>query len=257
MRMFLFTDLDDTLFQTLRKCKVPHENVDTALQEYDLTVGALSREGLPLSFMTARQRHLLNMFSTASVIPVTARNLDAFQRVRLSFSHGAVLNYGGMVLLPDGSEDMVWQERMRRHLKPHQNILTETAEYLTHFAEREDLPVRIRVIRAADYACYVVIKNVDPQQCFLERVRNEGVDYLKDRAEWCVHLNDNNLAFIPAVLNKAHAVKYVIQTYIAPLGDDFLTLGMGDSLVDLDFMNICHYALVPSGSQIQKVTLHE
>src|SRR5262245_58580522 len=95
MRVVVFLDLDGSIFQTRPKCP-PGES---------LLPGALDRAGQPLSFMTARQERLLALFRGAIVIPTTARNLDAFRRVTLRFDSLAILDFGGVVLLPDGSLD--------------------------------------------------------------------------------------------------------------------------------------------------------
>lgn len=257
MRVYIFTDLDDTLFQTLRKCDVPPDCTPDIATSYGLAPAALSLNGEPMSFMTQQQQYLLGLFADASIIPVTARNLDAFNRVRLPFPHGAVLNYGGTVLLPDGNEDLSWKAHIMSCLEPFQRFLHEGIARLTAAAESMRLPVRMRIIGTNDCGFYVVVKNVAPTNCFLGKIRREGETIFNAGAGWCVHQNDNNLAFIPAVLNKAYAVKHIIDQRIRPLGNDFLTIGMGDSLVDLRFMNECHYSIVPSTSQIQKVRLHE
>src|SRR5258707_6855351 len=104
MRIHVFLDLDGTLFQTRPKCP----------PGVDLTSAALRRDGTPLSFMTQRQGRLLELLRSAdSVIPTTARNLDAFRRVHLPFPSLAILNFGGLILLPDGSPDREWDALVR------------------------------------------------------------------------------------------------------------------------------------------------
>src|SRR5262245_40812091 len=99
MRLVVFLDLDDTLFQTRPKCP----------DGEPLHLAAFRRDGEALSFMTARQRALFDWLSaTASVVPTTARNRDAFRRVRLPFTGPAILDFGGVVLQPDGTPDPVW-----------------------------------------------------------------------------------------------------------------------------------------------------
>src|SRR5215213_1343797 len=89
MQMLTLIDLDDTLFQTRPKCP-PGAALETA---------AVARDGAPLSFTIPRQRALFDAVqSRGPVIPVTARNLDAFRRVQLPFSSFAVLDFGALVL---------------------------------------------------------------------------------------------------------------------------------------------------------------
>lgn len=245
MRMYLFSDLDDSLFQTLRKCK----STD------DLTPASLSVDGEALSFMTARQRCFLKLFDTATVIPVTARNFEAFKRVVLPFNHGAIINYGATVLLPNGEEDLFWKKQMYDKLAVYQPLLAETLERINLLAKNQNLAIRSRIIGTTDCDFYVVVKNQNPKDDFLVDFCQQNKEFLNHTVDWSIHHNDNNLAFIPKCLNKAHAVQYMIDTLITPLGDDFLTFGLGDSLIDVDFMSKCHYMLVPGQSQIQKARL--
>ena len=74
MRILTFLDLDDTIFQTERKCPP-----DVALE-----VGALSKTGEPLSFTTPAQRTLLEwLLGTTTVIPTTGRDAASLSRVQL------------------------------------------------------------------------------------------------------------------------------------------------------------------------------
>ncbi len=99
MTPIALVDLDDTLLQTRGKCPPGVE----------LWPAATGRDGQPLSFMTPAQRALFAWLdATTRVVPVTARTLDAFQRVALPFRHGAVLSFGGTVLRPDGQPDLDW-----------------------------------------------------------------------------------------------------------------------------------------------------
>ena len=61
--------------------------------------------------------------------------------------------------------------------------------------------------------------------------------------------NGNNLAVLPAWLDKAHAVAHLQQHYRAQYGA-ILSIGMGDSTSDLPFMRHCDYLLTPAESQI-------
>jgi predicted mannosyl-3-phosphoglycerate phosphatase (HAD superfamily) len=56
----------------------------------------------------------------------------------------------------------------------------------------------------------------------------------------------SNVAAIPGYLGKEHAARWLLSEVLQPA----LVLGMGDSFVDLPFMGLCHYAMIPSQSQI-------
>ena len=80
MRAIALVDLDDTLFQTLRKCPpdVPAER---------LVPLGFARDGSPLSYATPRQLNLLEWLAeSAWLVPVTARSREALMRARIKAS---------------------------------------------------------------------------------------------------------------------------------------------------------------------------
>ena len=93
MKKFLFADLDDTLFQTFEKCAASDA----------LEPAAYYKDGSICSYTTRAQRAFLSFVQDGmTVIPTTARDHDGLRRVHLPFDSYAVINYGGVVLLPGG-----------------------------------------------------------------------------------------------------------------------------------------------------------
>jgi predicted mannosyl-3-phosphoglycerate phosphatase (HAD superfamily) len=74
-----------------------------------------------------------------------------------------------------------------------------------------------------------------------------------DRDRYFLHANDNNLSLLPRFLGKEKAVEHVLDQHLA--GEPRLTLGMGDSLTDAPFLNLCDYAILPCDSQLARHTL--
>lgn len=242
MPMYCFVDLDDTLFQTAKKCEEGEE----------LVPAALDREGRPLSFMTRRQQALFQwLSSSATVIPTTARNSSAFGRVLLPWSGAAILDYGAVILQEDRTPDPRWHEKMEQALAPHSASLYCIEQQIVALAEREGLAVRSRVIGDFDLTLYVVVKNVDPASGDLARlcdlIAAEGI--AEGRR---LLFNDNNLAIVPPCLDKKHAVAYFLDQVVGPRGEPFLALGMGDSLSDVPYLSQLDFALIPRRSQIME-----
>ncbi len=293
VRMYVFTDLDDTLFQTRRKCRLPDSALDTApdvalhaaldaapntaadmtpdsvpaaapeaesggKQGAALRVGGVSRSGEPLSFLLPHQQALFDLLDAhARIIPVTARNRDAFSRVRLPFRHGAVLNYGGTILTPEGGPDSAWDARMRPLLEDARPFLEAALARMREIMAREGLDCAARLVCDEDSGLPFYALAKQPQGRVGElRALGDALEqeFLPGRAGR-LHRNDNNLAVIPDALNKAHAVRRFIDTRIRPLGEAYMTLGMGDSLEDLAFMQVCDYSLVPQRTQIAALRL--
>ena len=244
---FLFADLDDTLFQSLEKCHTSD----------GLEPAAFLKDGAPISYTSATQRAFLAFAQDGmTVIPATARNRDAFSRVALPFSSYAVLNYGGMVLTPDGAIDSAWRGQMQDAMHAALPGLQELSRLLDDYAEKTGFGGRTRLIEDSGTPFYLVLK--DPQK----RAETLAPFELEVARAWLhdgdkpyyLHRNGNNFAVLPNALNKAHAVRYVIDQLRREHGD-ILTFGMGDSRADAAFMAACDYAIIPSRTQLAGLTM--
>jgi hydroxymethylpyrimidine pyrophosphatase-like HAD family hydrolase len=244
---FLFADLDDTLFQSLEKC----DGRD------GLHPAAFLRDGTPISFTTAAQRAFLAFAQDGmTMIPATARNLNAYQRVDLPFTSYAVLDYGGIVLEPGGAVDQAWLARMQQAMHAALPGLQELAGLIDAWAARTGFGGRARLIEDFATPFYLVVKDPDKIAERLAPIEHEVVQpwIAAGGRDYFIHRNGNNLAILPNALNKAHAVAYVSDKLRQQHGA-ILTFGMGDSRSDARFMAACDYAIVPSRSQLAGLTL--
>lgn len=247
MKKFLFADLDDTLFQSLEKCS----DRDT------LEPAAFLKDGSAISFTTAAQRAFIAFAQDGmTMIPATARNLNAFQRVGLSFASYAVLDYGGIVLQPGGSVDQTWLARMQESMRAALPGLRELAGLIDAWAERTGFGGRARLIEDFATPFYLVVKDPDKVAARLEPIEREVVQPWLDAGarDYFIHRNGNNLAILPNALNKSHAVAYVTGLLRQEHGD-ILTFGIGDSRSDARFMAACDYAIVPGRTQLAGLTV--
>jgi len=242
----VFVDLDDTLFQTLRKCPPdePHEHLTLAAQA---TNGAHS-------MMTRRQKALVDwLIASAETIPVTARSTEAYSRVAIGFQSFAILANGAVILGPDGAPDAEWAEVMARDLGGFEETLEALLEHGRAAAEAASLDVRSWIVAEAELATYAVFKQNDGEGDG-ERLA-EIADALVtgfDLAGWTVHHNGNNLGFLPPALSKRRAVEHLLGRLRA---DDPArpAIGLGDSLTDLPFMRVCDVWGAPAVSQLAGV----
>jgi len=141
LKKFLFADLDDTLFQSGRKCP----------EGAPLTPMAYLKDGTAHSFATKAQKSfLVLMQQEMAVIPVTARNADAFSRVRWPFTNGAVINYGGIILGADGAVDEGWLAQSRTQAAQTLPMLEHVSSGLQSIADSLCVQLRIRII--SDFA---------------------------------------------------------------------------------------------------------
>jgi hydroxymethylpyrimidine pyrophosphatase-like HAD family hydrolase len=250
MKTLIFVDLDDTLFQTARKCP-PIGTLLPATTAQDGSIG---------SYMTHAQRFLFERLRQDSlIIPTTARDTPAFKRVHLEFNDLAILNNGATILLPDGSLDPVWNDHVHRSLERVHNQMQQFLEEALLFAEQHNLgakiyPITDTVMDSPLYPTqnlYLVSKHPQKDLANLERVKEFWQERLEQTgADFYLTSNDNNVALLPHCITKRAAVEYVLNDKRAR--EEWLTLGIGDSLSDLGFMDLCDFWITPRGSQIAK-----
>ena len=243
MDILTFLDLDDTVFQTRRKCP----------PGAPLAVGTVARDGAPLSFMTEPQRALVEwLVRTTTVIPTTGRSQDALRRVQIPFEHGAILCHGGTILGPGGELDRAWDERVSAILARSRDALVRACATLEALEERASLGLRVRAVGDCGRDVYVVVKHPSADPRALAAARGVCDELVSTDPSLRLVATDNNLALIPREIRKEAAARYVRERLSAAR----VTIGVGDSLADLGFMLDCHFAMLPAGSQIVTQALH-
>ena len=244
MRRYVFLDLDDTLFQVRRKC--PEGELVEPI--------SYSLNGQPISFITDRQSEFFRWLADgADIIPTTARSIDSYQRVKLPFHGYAICSFGGIVLMPNGSYDPAWHEYIAPSAEKYKDILSIAAKEIKDRVDRLKLDIRVSIISDAGSDFYVSVKH---NQSFLPDLKIIA-DFIQHSTpiDWCIHLNDNNLALLPPYLGKEAAVSWFIKKYINV--KESLLIGVGDSITDANFIALCNYALTPTKSQLFTSFLQE
>jgi len=183
------------------------------------------------------------------VIPTTARSLDAYRRVDLPFDQLAILDFGGVVLLPDGTLDPTWDAEIRPRVLNMAGALRDLHRDLERFILQRELGVSARVIADFDMPLYVVVKHPRGDCAKLRLIRDEFLLPL-NLDSFFIHMNDNNLSLVPAFLGKEHAVKHVIEKHLS--SEPILTIGMGDSLTDAPFLSLCDFSMTPRDCQLAR-----
>jgi len=245
MQRYIFVDLDDTLFQTRRKCP------DDAMV---LEPRAYLEDGAPISYATPQQTWLWQWLNQDfRIIPVTARNYDAFRRVELPFSQEAILNHGAVVLDANHQLDRDWHADLQRQLPPQRDALHSLWRDIEHYCRDAPL-LKPRLISDFNEVWYGVIKHTQGEESvlhdLLQRVVAPHAAITQGLLYW--HCNGNNLAVIPQAINKRQAVAYLLERYRRH-AQPLLTLAMGDSHTDAAFMALCDYALIPRHTQLHQL----
>lgn len=237
-RAVVLVDLDDTLFQTLRKrpADVPEDR---------LTPMAAARDGSPLGFATPRQRAFLSWISHKSVlIPVTARSLDALRRVHIPFTE-AVCAHGGVLLGPDGLPDPDWSREIARAAAEAAPTLDRLRSDAEQRSAESGAALQVRVQAEDGVGLYLLLKHPEADEAALSRV----TEALAVPDGWTLHRNGNNAAYLPPFLGKRNAVARLLPDLRARHPHSPV-IGVGDSLTDAPFMALCDYAMTPCGSQL-------
>ena len=305
--LLILTDLDDSLFSTLRK--IPEhlrENATLAAQGANTVAGKDS-------YMTARQSAMVKWMDLRRCVPVTARGTEAYSRVALSFGGPAAIVANGAVMLDkDGTVNAVYAAHVTTILQPLQEQLLQLPEIMQQLAAQRSLDIRSwTVMEPSCGAAYAVAKcNVNTDGAGLDGLlddikahfingtaRKAGVstnavadNRADDPAEgrddnradncddscdnncddscddscddncadnwadnWRFHINGNNLSLTPAGISKAIATAWLLETLRKD--KELVTIGVGDSSSDLEFMRLCDAWLTPTGSQIDQMLL--
>ena len=244
MRRIFFVDLDDTLFHTPRKLPAPSGPDDSVAEAV-----AFDRNGAPISYRRARQRALFDWLShEGEIVPTTGRNLDAFQRVRLPITGHAICSFGGLIVTPAGVPEPRWHGRIADQAASHGTALAELVGQILQLAGERAVDVRACSVVDAGLDLYVSVKHNREDSAALAAFAVELQPALAPG--WSMHLNDNNLAFMPAWLGKHHAVQWFVEHLMDRSAGPVLSVGVGDSLSDAPFMGVCDYALTPTRSQL-------
>ena len=239
----IFSDLDDTLFQTRRKM----------VDELDLApfrTGALDQSLAPRSFMTEEQAMLVDwMLEHGDLIPVTARGTEEISRVQIPFRSWAVTTHGAVILNPQGEEDAEWRAHMLAQLYPYREALLTMQAAITELMQQRDINGWARInYEYGDTPIYLVMKHRDSTRLDELYAIADEIEQRFPTAGYYVHRNSNNVAWLPTVVEKGLAVSYLLEKLRSERGV-FPVIGLGDSLSDHRFMKLCSWYGLPRQSQ--------
>lgn len=231
-RPILYTDLDDTLFQTARKMSEPVSETRLA---------AIATNGHH-SYMTETQERMTRwLLETMRVIPVTARSTEALARCRIPFQGWKIAANGAVILSPEGTRDPDWSAHVST-LSAKARVGLEALETAVHSNNREGR-LRHWIVVEDGLPIYFCVKS-NGDEAWLDEIE-EPLRSVAGDAFQC-HRNGNNLSFTPHGISKLQAVLHLDER----LRGEALRFGMGDSLTDLPFMAACTMMMIPPGSQI-------
>ncbi|WP_368763088.1 hypothetical protein [Klebsiella michiganensis] len=239
----VFSDLDDTLFQTRRKM------VDELALE-PFRTGALDRSLTPRSFMTEEQAMLVDwLLEHADLIPVTARGTEEISRVQIPFRSWAVTTHGAVILRPDGTPDDDWKAHMLECLSSYADRLTSMQHIITEFMDARGINAWARLnYEYEGTPVYLVMKHRDSTKLDELNAVGDEIERVFSTQGFYIHRNSNNIAWLPCPVEKGLAVSWLLEKLRQERGV-FPVMGLGDSLSDHRFMKLCSWFGLPRQSQ--------
>ena len=235
--VLVFADLDDTCFQTERKC----------VARTALLPAAWDRSGKAISFQSPAQTTLLSLLTAnAPLIPVTGRNRDAVDRTMYREATYAITSFGAVIHTPDGP-DAAWEARQQQ-VQPAVAHLVEISRVVEAYVAETSGALRCSLVHDAGQIRYLSVKANGPGPTDpLVRL----VDTLRDRAvldaTWRLYRTDRSLAIAPPHIEKAAAVRHFLATHASTAP---CTIGIGDGPADAGFLALCDFAVTPRGSAL-------
>lgn len=240
MKPLILADLDDTLFQTLEKCPADRAGLKQMSSLID---------GSPSGFATPLQQYFLRWLEAGSVVPVTARGRDVLARVAICQAP-AIASNGGCIIGADAALDLGWHDHLTAQAAAGDHVPDVYAALTDALCQ-----IRFRhwLVEEHGLPLYIVIKSNERDHAALADLETAMAETIP--AGWRCHRNGNNLAYLPPWLSKRHAVRYMIQTVRAE-APDTPVIGIGDSISDVGFMDLCDFAMAPTRSQLWATVVH-
>lgn len=243
-RLFIFTDLDDTLFKS-----------EKGTQSSISLIAATNVQGEAQAYSSLQQQKLLEIFAASNgiFIPVTGRRTDSFLNCSLPVikntpyavvSHGAVILDQNHVLLEQ------WHDFINAefNLALWESELVKTFDHLHNHFTALGCAVRVRLIVDQGITAYICVKV--SRGDYSENKTKDVDSYLKSILlnDMLLHSNGRNFAVLPPYARKEIAVKFIKNKL--QVGEHDTVFSIGDSISDLPFMKEADFLIVPDGSQI-------
>lgn len=237
-KCLVFTDLDDTLFSTMRK--QPEYKVEECF------VGTVKANGEPSGYLNPHQKAFFDRInSIGEIVPVTARITEQLNRAIIvkGFKHAAW--YQGALVKINNEIDEDWKDISFNSLDFVQNDFEKLYKSLSTNHSFNDLHIILDRFDDLDnmaYQFYVERKEKNRTLISMDVLGKYIEEYL-DSEKYYIHQQFDYISILSKNINKAKAVKY-IKEKLNPI----LTIGCGDSDVDVNFMRECDYAIFPKKS---------
>jgi len=246
-KIFLFIDLDDTLIQAKKKTDFSKESL----------VGAYSEDKKISSYIYRERKDFFDKVvknPLFEVIPTTERDFNSYSRTvfyqQYKFNY-VILNFSA-TLLTSHKIDLQWKAHID---SMYQKLPIKVFEILQliekQFAQQLSLKLSPKIKLVDNY--YITISDRNPTQNRedFEKIGNVVMEFMNREnlnSLFYVYKNSNSYGILPKFLSKKYAVKHLINRH-----KPFFTIGAGDNISDLDFMNETDFSLIPNNSTLNSL----
>jgi hydroxymethylpyrimidine pyrophosphatase-like HAD family hydrolase len=247
-KIFLFLDLDDTLIQAKR---------DTDFSKESL-VGAVDRDGEVSAYIYRERKDFLDKIIASElfeIIPTTERNFESYSRTiffqKYQFRY-AILNFSATTLIGN-KIDLQWkahidQQYSRLPIKVFEilQLIEKRFSLISH--QLKNLP---KVSLIDGYYILISFEEFAEKRDEVKKIGeiiNSFMMEEKLNSLFYVYKSGNNYGILPTFLNKRYAVQQFIQRH-----RPFFTIGMGDNISDLGFMDLTDFSMLPNNSTLHKI----
>jgi len=218
-KVLFFADLDDSIFQTKRKDETG---------KYKAT---FPKNILKTSYYTRTQYNLLNFIlknQDIVFIPLTARTEEQFQRTKIYKEQQAPIYsfYYGSSLFINGKEHL----KYKKYISDQSSLVYDSLSKIILLFNKKYPEVNFNNINGKYYT--TDSKNKIHLDYLLELLKQ--ADAAVD-----IYSEGKYITIIPKVCNKSTVVKF-LQQQLKPI----FTIGMGNSISDLDFLNLCNFKII-------------
>lgn len=195
----------------------------------------------PISYISAKALALLKeLDKVATVIPITTRNREQYERISIWGEHIKpriyVVNNGGTIFI-EGKEDPIWTEKIKKQLS---ELTLSYEEALRLFLSLYKGPVER--YKKSDELIWVVLS--DKNQIDWEAVKN--FQRHVEEHGWKIDVTGRKIYLYPACISKWKALHYIKMNYL-----DEEVVAAGDSLFDAEMIHRAEFGVVPKGSVIE------
>lgn len=237
MPILSFCDLDGTFVQTSR-------HVEGQVSSVVYT----SDTGRDIVITEKQLQLYTELLRSGLVIPVTARSLESMNRLlsTLTFLCHKVCDHG--VFIYDEADNLVkdYSDSLIKVVYPHQNNLKIALDKLGRLSVRNSVfeDTQFKPVYHGTYLMLIEGKASSP--FYADAIAR----YLNKLDGIIVSTNGSAFSVTCGVSSyKQLACQYLINNY--PQYQDCVTLGFGDSLTDLPFMQSCDFSVVPNNERTQ------